>query len=199
MSWTYPTQQEAEDAYNDNKRKYNSAAQSLETSKSNQKSYEAQKKSDLLKIASGKTEKMNLEKRVKQLEKIIKMLEGNGGFLSQDVPSEIVSSNKASVKVDNSYKKCIVCDSIPAASLDNVFNSKSVTADANSNSALQGFKKEKQKVEQTIANIKKSINTLTSEISSLNSKIANCNYEQLKLKANMASYTYEMNHYKWYM
>lgn len=199
MSWTYPTQEEAQDAYNDSRRKYNSAAQNLAVSRNNQSNYETQRSSNLLQIAGNQMEKWNLEKRVSQLENIIKMLEGNGGFFGTNVPSDIQKSNVASENVDKSFESSIKCDEIPAASLNKVFSSKSVTVHTHSNAALEGFKKEKQRVEQVIATLKNSIIILTNEISSLNSKIASCGLEQIKLKANMASYAYEMNHYKWYM
>ncbi len=146
-----------------------------------------------------KSQKINFEKRIEDIEKIIKMLEG-GSFVFNDVPEKISKANSKLNNVGESYLKSIkVSDGGSKASFEGAFSIKSVQADSYSAAALQQLKKEKMRVEQEINNMSKKINSLTASIDELNKKINSCNNQQRTLRSNMFSYAYEMNHFKRFM
>ena len=139
---------------------------------------------------------LNFEKRLEGIENIIRMLEGAGG----NVPGVISKAISSIKKTDASYHQSIrMTGGSAEASLETVFRAKTVEEDYHSFAALQGYKAEKEKLEQSIAEIKSQIASLSSLVASLNSKISVCNAEQAALQRTMNSSAYEMNHYKRYM
>lgn len=199
MPWVNPTPEEAKEEYDYSRSKYMQAASEKAASERAEQSYIDQRKTAMSTIQSCKTDKTNFEKRIKQIEEIIKMLEGRGGFFSEDVPESITNANTSSQKADQSFKSCIKCDGISSASLDDVFHSKSVEEDSNSNNALNAFKNEKARLEEAVENLERQISSLSSSINDLNTQIRNCNSTQASLRHSMNGYAYEMSHYKRYM
>lgn len=199
MSWYNPTPDEAEEAYAYYKRQYSDAASARNASIRQEQNYVSQRNSAKTQIGNLSSQKINFEKRLAGIEKIIKMLEGSGGWFSENVPGEINKANKSIKKADSSYRGSIKMTGAPAASLENAFNVKSVEADPNSASALRDFKNEKSRLEQSLSDIKNQLNSLSSLVSTLNSKIFACNAEQFSLRNTMNTSAYEMNHYKRYM
>ena len=93
-SWSNPTPEEATDAYNYYKSKYNSAASQKKASEQQESNYRAQKDAAKNALSNAKSDKVNFEKRLRGIEDIIKMLEGTGGWFSTDVPGEISTATK---------------------------------------------------------------------------------------------------------
>ena len=199
MSWSHPTASEAEEYYSYYKKRYNEAAIQKKASENKEENYRSQKNSNKAQIKNMKSQKINFEKRIEDIEKIIKMLEG-GSFVFNDVPEKISKANSKLDNVGESYLKSVkVTGGGSKASFESAFSVKSVQADSYSAAALQQLKKEKTRVEQEINNMSKKINSLTASIDELNKKINSCNNYQRTLRSNMFSYAYEMNHFKRFM
>lgn len=122
-----------------------------------------------------KSNKIDFEKRIQELEKIINMLENENDFFG--VISSINMANKASNDANDSFHSCIKCDSSNPTDLHSIFKTKSVTEDRNSNSALIEFKNEKNRLEQELQNLDRNIRNLETEITNLTRSINNYSYE----------------------
>lgn len=198
-SWSNPTPSEADDAYRYYKSKYADAAEQKRNSERRESSYYSQRNSAKSQIGSLSKQKVNFEKRLKGIEKIIKMLEGNGGLFSANVPEVISKAQKKLSKADESYRGCIkVTGGTATASIENALAIKTVEGDANSAAALQAYKAERTRLQREISNLNTQITNMTSLVDSLNRKISACNSEQYSLQRSMNSYAYDMNHYKRY-
>lgn len=196
-SWSNPSQEEATEAYEYYKSKYYSAANQKRVSERQEQTYISEKNAATTEMNSLSVQKMNFEERVRGIEDIIKMLEGNGGWFSTNVPSAIEKTQKSLSKTDSSFRSSIrLTGGGGTASMEASFAIKSVEADAHSSAALSSFKSEKKRLEQEITNLSTQIANLSSMISSLTSKINACNATQASLQSAMNSYAYDMNHYK---
>lgn len=200
MSWYNPSQEEATEAYSYYQNKYYSAASQYNASMRQEQAYISQKSAATTKMSDVSVQKVNFEKRLEGIIKIIKMLEGSGGWFATNVPSTISKASSTIQKTDTSYKHSIrMTGGIAAASLETAFAVKTVEGDFRSASALQAYKEEKTRLEQSIAELKSQIDFLSSKISTLSKQISSCGVAQASYKNAMNSSAYEMNHYRKYM
>ena len=145
-------------------------------------------------------QKLNFEKRLEGIIKIIKMLEGSGSWFATNVPSTISKATSTIQKTDTSYRRSIrMTGGMVAASLETAFAVKTVESDHRSASALQAYKLEKTRLEQSIADLKSQIAFVSSQISTLSKQISACSAAQASYKNTMNFSAYEMNHYRKYM
>lgn len=199
-SWSNPSPEEASDAYSYYKRQYNNAASQKRASQRQENNYINQKNAARTQMNEAKSQKINFEKRLRGIEKIIGMLEGRDGWGATDCPDEINSAKSKLSKTEESFRKSIVLDgATQPKNLEDALEVKTVEAHTASASALQQFKNEKVRLEQEIARLNAMINNLASTISTLTSKINACNVAQFNLQSRMNSYAYDMNHYRRYM
>ncbi len=200
MSWSNPSPSEAAEMYSYYKHKYENAANQKRASERLEQSYISQRSSASSQLNNAKAQKVNLEKRLEGVEKIIKMLEGTGGWFSTNVPNAIQTAKNKLKQADNSYRSSIkVTGGIAAASIESAFATKAVEEDANSANALNEFKKERTRLEQAISELNSQINNLAATIANLTSSINACNETQASLQSAMNSYAYDMNHYHGFM
>lgn len=197
MSWYNPTYDEAEDAYYYYKKKYYDAAEKKQSLKRDEQNYFLERNTKTSEISSLSFQKLNFEKRLEGIARIIKMLEGNAGWFSTNVPAAISKVVSSLSNTEASYTNSIkVLGGAACASLENAFETKSIENDSHSASALQQYKSEKAKLEQELSNLKSRIAALSEEITSLTNQINSCISTQASLQSSMYSFAYEMNHYK---
>lgn len=200
MSWYNPSQEEAMEAYAYYKNKYYSAAKQRNSLMRQEQAYVSQKRMATTKMNDLSTQSINFEKRLEGVIKIIKMLEGSGGWFVTNVPGTISKAASTIQKTDISYKRSIkMAGGIAAASLETAFAVKTVEEDYRAASALQDYKSEKVRLENNIADLKSQIASLSSQISTLSKQINACSAAQSSYKNTMNSSAYEMNHYRKYM
>ena len=200
MSWLNPTPREAEEEYAYYRSRYNNAASQKRKSEQQESSFVSEKNSLNRQLRPLSSQKTNFEKRMNGIDKIIKMLEGRGGWLSVNVPDVISKTNTSLRNADNSYRRSIVVtNGNSAASLDSVFHVKTIDEDIHSSGALQQFKSEKARIEEELADLNKQISALSSSISNLTKKINACNATQADLNTIMRSSALEMEHFKRYI
>lgn len=187
------------EAYAYYKSKYYSAANQKKASERQERAYISQRnaaKNEQLELAG---RLWNLEKRLQGVEDIIKILEGNGGWLSADVPGAIEKAQKSIARTDASFRSSMrLSGGSGVINLETVLKPKSVEADVHASSALASFRAEKKRLEQEKANLDSQIRNLSSKITSLKNKINACNATQTSLQSAMNSYAYDMNHYRKY-
>ena len=194
MSWPWnnPTRYQAEEAYDYYRNKYYNAANQKRASERQEQSYVTEKRTAVTNMATLTARKLNLEKRLEEVERIIKMMTGSGGFFGVNIPEVISKAKKSLTQADASFRSSIRLEGGGvAASLETAFETKTVEGEA-----LQAFQAEKARIEQEIIDLKNQIAHLAELISSLTKKINACNQTQAALSASMSGYAYDMNHYK---
>ena len=196
MSWLFPSANEAAEAYSYYKNKYYDAAEQKKKSQKQEQIYISEKATVSAKYNSLSDQKVDINKRLKGIIRIIKMLEGTGEVFSENVPFAISKSASVLKKTDESYKSSIKMSGKSAATLEGVFLVKTVEGDSRTAITLQQLRNERYKLEEQISTLDSQINSLSVTISSLNSKIASCNSTQASLTKTMLISAYEMNHYK---
>lgn len=194
MSWSSPSLDEAAEAYSYYKNQYYNAASQREASIRQGNIYMSERNAAKNQMNNLSSQKVNFEKRLEGIKRIIKMMEGSGS-----VPSSILKMVRTVKKTDESFRTAIKHDSSSAVSIETAFRTKSVEEDGHSASALQTYKNEKSTLEQNIENLKRQIASLSEQISTLTSQINSCNSLQASLKQTMNSSAYEMNHYSKFM
>ena len=126
------------------------------------------------------SKKKNLEKRLKQVIKIIR-------YLESDVDASFSSiSNKASSSQKGFNR--IKTVGIKRGSIEKKFKSKSVVTDKNTGNALQHLKNERGKIEQDIERINAAINKLNDTVSSLQRNIRTYESSILGLRRDIRRY-----------
>ena len=199
MSWYNPTPEEAEDCYYFHKGRYERAAQEKRASEQAENRYRTEKATAQSTMNNLRSDKINFEKRLKGIEDIIKMLEGNGGWFSNNVPDAISKAGKQLEKAEESYKGSIrLTGGGTQASLETAFHTPTVGEESHSAAALTAYKQEKTRLEQAIADVNRQLGSLSSTIDNLNQKIRDCNATQASLSSSMWSSAYDMNHYRKY-
>lgn len=196
MSWFNPSPDEAADEYYASKSRYENAASERYQSERQEENYRSERSSVRSAIGSCRSDKINFEKRLEDLIRIIGCLEGSG-FI--DVPGSIGHSNKSSEDAGESLRQSIQCSDITTPDFAGVFRCKSVEEETHSSSALDEFKKERERLKQAIEDLKAQINQLQAEFDNLSSQIAACNAQQAALKRVMVNSAFDMNHFKSYM
>jgi chromosome segregation ATPase len=196
MSWCFPSADEAAEAYSYYKNKYYAAVEQKKKSQKQEKIYISEKTTVSAKYNSLSGQKVDINERLEGIIRVIKMLEGTGGGLSENVPSTISRMVSVLKKADESYKSSIKMSGKSAATLEGVFFVKTVEGDSRTAMALQQLRNERDRLEQQISKLDSQINSLSEQLASLNSKIAFCNATQALLTKTMSISAYEMNHYK---
>lgn len=199
MSWSNPTSEEASQNYAFYKNQYNNAAQNKYASEKQELGYINQKNAATNQLESANSQKLNFEKRIAGISEIINLLEGTPSRGVSDVPSVISEARNKLSQVDEVYNVVISFSGTEVTNFGDVFENKTVEGDINSSSALQSYKNEKTRIEQSLENVKSQINSLTQTIESLNRSIASCNSYQASCQSTMSSSAYEMNHYQPYL
>lgn len=199
-SWNNPTEDEAEEAYDYYKAKYNSAASQKRSSERQEQTYISEKKSAVNKRDQLRDQVLNFEDRLEGIDKIIAMLEGTGGWFTANVPEAISKTQRTLSKADGSLRECIkLTGGAAAASMETAFAVKTVEGDYRSAAALQAFRSERERLSGQLQELNNQINSLSEQISTLSGKISSCNSQQWDLQRSMNSYAYDMNHYKKYI
>ncbi len=186
----------ASDLYREYERKYNNAYYNKKTLERKEEEYTSSKTRAETDLRASRKEKLNLEKRLEGVRRIIEMMEGTGGLLSRNVPDKIQRSNKSSDESGVDYRKCINCTGIASADIAQKFHSDKVYENPYSSNALTAFKAEEQRLINAIAEIERQISLLDSKIETLKKQIKSCNNEIYNLKKDANYYYNEMCYYR---
>lgn len=142
-------------------------------------------------VSRCKNDKIDLEKRLQQVMRILSLLGGN-------VSDGISGVNSAANAAGKSFRSAIRCCEIVSASLEIVFYTKSVEEDSRTASALFGCRAEKDRIETEIAHLIASIKSLEEEMRSLSSSISTQNNRIDALNRSISVYQHDVNAYRRY-
>ena len=195
--WNYPSENEAEEACDYYQKKYEDAAWNLRAAERDHQEYRSQKSAAVSKRDNLSEQKMNFEKRMEGIERIIAILEGTGGMFTENAPEAIRKAQKSLTKTDESFRSSIrLTGGGSAASFETAFETKSVEADEHTESALQAFKREKNHLEQKIDDLRTQISRLSDLIDDLNRKMSACLEFQAEMRYRMNSFAFDLRHYQ---
>lgn len=198
MSWNNPTQEEAAESYSNARSRYVNAANQYNSNNRAMDSCRSEMSGVKNQYVSCWSNKINFQKRIEAIGSIIKILEGNGGWFSDNVPSAISEADKNVQKADESFKQCIRCDGISPPDMATVFKCKSVQEDQDSAEALQAYKNEKARLERAVEELDRSMKQLEAKSNELVARMNNINAQQQALRRSMAGSAFEMAHYRKY-
>ncbi len=166
-------------------RRYEQAKSAKRRSERRESSYVSARNRAQDDLKAAKNEKINLEKRLKGIDKIIKLLTEPGGLFSKNVPDKVQKAEKGAEETGEHYEKCIVCTSVNAVDLREKFRTASVEANADSARALEAIRRERTRVAEAIEEINRQINMLQNKIEDYKAMIRKCNSEQADYSATM--------------
>ncbi|MCR5121851.1 MAG: hypothetical protein K6B74_05460 [Ruminococcus sp.] len=190
---------DASSAYYAAKSQYNSAASEYRKYENESSSCRGELRDARNQYSQCNSNKINFEQRVEDIERIINCLEGNGGWLSVNVPQTIAVANKAAQDADNGFKQCIKCSGINPPDLAEVFKAPGVTEDPNSNTALDEYKKEKARLEQAIEDLKKQMAQLAQQADELSKRIQQLGVLSMSCKRTINQSISSMYYYRKFM
>ena len=190
---------DASSAYYSAKSQYNSAASEYRKYENDSASCRSELREASNQYSQCSRDKINFEQRVEDIERIIGCLEGNGGWLSVNVPQIIGVANKAAQEADTGFKQCIKCSDVNPPDLSEVFKAPAVTEDQNSNSALEEYKKEKARLEQAIEDLKRQMANLAQQADELSKKIQQLAVLSQSCKQRINQSISSMYYYRKYM
>lgn len=205
MSWYNPSQDEAAEEYYSSKSRYNNAANQRYAATRAAENCLAEKAQVQNAIQSCMSDKINFERRIEDIRSIIGVISGTTGgamfgiLSGMNLPEVITSFNNHAQKTDESFKGSMKCSDILAASIFEVFKSKSVEEDSNMSDALQQFKNELARLEQAVRDLQAQMDSLSNLVNELSSKVNMFNAEAMNWRKVMVSSAFEMNHYRGYM
>ena len=151
-------------------------------------------------ISNSRTDKLNFEKRLKDIQNIIRMLEGTaGGLFSTNVPGSIRGANVSLRTTNENYHRSIQLIGGGSADIEDAFRAKSVEEDRYSSSALNEYKNAARDLEEKIENLKRQIATLSGQMDALSQKISNCSAQQNAANWKMVTSSYDMARTKHFM
>ncbi|MBE6843089.1 MAG: hypothetical protein E7510_09725 [Ruminococcus sp.] len=205
MSWHNPNQDEAaEEFYSSRRRFANAATQKYAVTKAAERCWDERNQTQHA-IRSCMSDKLNFEKRIEDIRMIIGVISGAiGGSMfgivdGMNIPDVISSFNNHAKKTDESFRECMKCSEIVAASIHEVFKSKSVDEDLNLSDALKQFRDELARLEQVVRDLQTQMDNLSALVNDLSAKISSLNAEAVSWRKVMLSSAYEMNHFRKFM
>ena len=183
----------AELDYYESKKAYNKAVAQRQSLQKQETACYTAKSNAISNIHNAQTNKINFEKRLAEIEKIIKMLDGTGGWFSVNVPEAIDKANKQLSKVDESFKKCMTCTGYQPAKLGEVFKVLTVAEDDNTNQALEILKQEKIRLQKAIDNLKESIVQNQQIVKNMIKQLTSISIAKISNIKSIAFAAYDMN------
>ncbi len=136
---------------------------------------------------TGNMQKINFEKRIQDIERIVRMIE--------DMDRQISNANQKAQETDEAYSKCIHCDGYSSASFADTFKVKSVHEDSDIVSAIDKLKNEKARLERELENLRKEIAANQQMVFDLQKQINTCAVGSAQCSARMATKSFEMSYY----
>lgn len=191
MSWNNPTAQEAEEAYDQAKSKYEQAAEAYIQNKNKIESYEQDYGNIYAKGMAVMTKKAELKKKFEKILEVQAMLNPGGA-----VDQAVANANKALKVAQIVLSNNLTCTNTKTPTIEQVFKCPTVEEHEDSLEARQSVRKARIRYEQELEECDSKVSSYESELESLKAKVASCTDEQKKLSKIMNDCTYEMNHYK---
>ena len=201
MSYWNPSQEEAESQYDYSRRQYYNASAEKRRLQYQKDACMDQRQRISNSMQALKSEKLNFEKRLKGIEKIIEKLEGRSGLFSgwNNVPSVIAQADKRMKVFEESYERSIKVSDVPRADLRRAFGIQTVEGNTSSANALQIYRQKYQELAESIERIQRSIEAMDAQMDELVRQTRLLTDMQQDMTRLMNNSLYNMEHYRQYL
>lgn len=193
MSWNNPSQDEAQEAYDDARSRYNAAAEDYCQSSAAYETYSDELRQAQTKIDGVQSDKVNIEKRIEGIDSILNMLSENG-----EVNETIGEVTKIAAMAEEKMRYAINCTGVGSPGLGSAFRGLRVMEESHSASAYAAYKKERDRLVQSVAELNSMIANLEQSTQELTAKMNSAFNSMTDSRKAMYTNAYEMDHYKQY-
>ena len=195
MSWSHPSQQEAQEAYDAAKQKYDSAAEEYLRIYKLRDQYDAE--------ASTLFEDYNASKdRVRSLQRLEVSLRRVSRSLGSEEPGvdhDILLARVDQIAFTAELKECIVCSEVKEPVIGQSASSPYVDYDPDASRAKELIGAELYRVRDLIDTLDKQVRNSSGDYQAMVQKGLSCDKELKEYKKTMDQCAYEMDHYKKYL
>lgn len=195
MSWSNPSQQEAQEAYDAAKKKYDSAAEEYLRIYKLRDQYDAE--------ASTLFEDYNASKdRVRSLQRLEVSLRRVSRSLGSEEPGvdhDILLARVDQIAFTAELKECIVCSEVKEPVIGQSASSPYVDYDPDASRAKELIGAELYRVRDLIDTLDKQVRNSSGDYQAMVQKGLSCDKELKEYKKTMDQCAYEMDHYKKYL
>lgn len=195
MSWSNPSQQEAQEAYDAAKKKYDSAAEEYLRIYKLREQYDAE--------ASTLFEDYNASKdRVRSLQRLEVSLRRVSRSLGSEEPGvdhDILLARVDQIAFTAELKECIVCSEVKEPVIGQSASSPYVDYDPDASRAKELIGAELYRVRDLIDTLDKQVRNSSGDYQAMVQKGLSCDKELKEYKKTMDQCAYEMDHYKKYL
>ncbi|MBR1764677.1 MAG: hypothetical protein IJ746_04720 [Ruminococcus sp.] len=195
MSWSNPTQQEAQEAYDAAKQRYDSAAEEYLLLSKQQETYTNQ-------VAGAYQTYMEGEKRIPalrqlqfKLQRLLVMFKSGSG----NIDSEIYVERSYRADLQSGLRRFVVCDGLASPTLGKATMSPFVDEDPDALRIRELAQAELTRVEDMIRTLEAQSRDFNSAYSDFAQNLTSYEEQRKELKKTMDSCTLEMEHYKKYI
>ena len=193
-TWYNCSQSEAQEGYDTAKQRYTNAATDYSQLKNKYDSCVSEYNSEKQKYDSASVQKINFQKRVEQIEEVIKMLSEGG-----KVNDAVAEANNAAKKAEAAMSIAVQCSGINSPSISSSYKCRTVEEDPDSANALAEFKKEKSRLEQSIAQVESQLRSMEEMVDNLSKQMSTLDAMKGAAQKSMKMSAYEMSHFKKYL
>ena len=195
MSWSHPSQQEAQEAYDAAKKKYDRAAEEYLRIYKLRDQYDAE--------ASTLFEDYNASKdRVRSLQRLEVSLRRVSRSLGSEEPGvdhDILLARVDQIAFTAELKECIVCSEVKEPVIGQSASSPYVDYDPDASRAKELIEAELYRVRDLIDTLDKQVRNSSGDYQAMVQKGLSCDKELKEYKKTMDQCAYEMDHYKKYL
>ena len=192
MSWSDPSQQEAQEAYDAAKQKYDSAAENYLIISRKRDEYDSQAKALYKGFAADDQRLISLRRLEFKLRRVCRVF-GTTGY---GIDNYVLLSRVYSVELNEAMSKFVSCDGLRPLTVGPSAQSPETGYDSDASRAKQLSDAELARVQALIAELEKQIKTSADTYNDLKKYIKACESEMSKLRKTMDSCAFDMEHYR---
>ena len=195
MSWSHPSQQEAQEAYDAAKQKYDQSAEDYLRASKLKEQYDTQASSIYKDYASDD----GRLRRLKQLEFKLQRVSRLFGTGESGIQLDINLSRVNALEFSTALKESISCSGVKAPYMGKEASSPDIDYDADTSRAKELISAELTRVRELIETVDKNTKNAAELFNDLNRKASYYDNEMKECRKTMDRCTYEMEHYKKYL
>ena len=196
MSWSNPTQEEAQEAYDAAKQKYDTTAEDYLLASRRREQYESQAKSVYKAYAADDKRITGLRRLEFKLQRVCRFFNTNN---TVGIDTMVTLSRVSSVELNNIIRCFMYCDEIKPPAVGPAAMSPYTENDADASWAKQLVEAELARVRELIETSNDQVKSSAEEYNKLVRLAKGCEDEMQELRKILDSCAFDMDHYKKYL
>lgn len=195
VSWSNPSQQEAQEAYDAAKQKYDSSAEEYLRLSKLKEQYSSDASSSYRNYAADDKAVTRLKQLEFKLQRVMRFF-GDG---ESSADYSVMISRICAAQAANDFTACISCDGATPPPFGRAFTSPYTKNDADTSRAKQLVEAELTRVRNSITDMTNRLVDSAEAYNELTRMAGSLDDEMAELKKTMDSYAFDMEHYKKYI